>query len=542
MGASYGAEAYIELAKSWLTDCVNHHGQECYLERVPQTPSRIIYIGDDNADMRLLEVEGAMAPYAALSHCWGMAQPTKMASSTLSRGKQRLDFAMLPATFKDAVTVTRGIGLRYLWSDSICIIQDDKRDWEVESAKMGSIFEGAHVVIAASLSYNPDWSFLAPRQNKWTDVLELNYRGKDGRDCLVKAKPIETLAFQLDPVDKRAWTFQEQKLANRLLRFSASELFWYCRASSHCECDLRHPTVVGRYNSGGQYCYPVVESTPSETFRDWRLLITAYTSRQLTEKSDLLPALSGFAAYVQNTTNSEYLAGLWKDDLLMGLYWSAFYLGPDSRSPGVRLPISSLRTMDSYRAPTFSWASIEGFVSYDGTRTRKVSETDAAVLEAWCILEGANPFGEVTDGRIRLEAAMVQASVTVEDDDDTTATNFWFPVSCRGRDLTMTADLPLVECLAQTESGGYERTLKRASAKDVLLGSVIAPIFCVSLFHMEDDERMVLVVGRSSTKPGAFERLGVIRVGFCTQDRRDEERITLNEWFANAQRHVIEIV
>ena len=81
----------------------------------------------------------------------------------------------MPATFRDAVTVTRDLGLRYLWIDSLCIIQDDDQDWEAESAKMGSIFDAAHIVIGASSSPDPDQSFLDSRQTMFTDHLELNY-------------------------------------------------------------------------------------------------------------------------------------------------------------------------------------------------------------------------------------------------------------------------------------------------------------------------------------------------------------------------------
>lgn len=67
----------------------------------------------------------------------------------------------LPRNFRDAIIVTRVLGLRYLWIDSICIIQDSKDDWEEQIGKMGSIYGTAHLVIAATSSASSHSCFLA---------------------------------------------------------------------------------------------------------------------------------------------------------------------------------------------------------------------------------------------------------------------------------------------------------------------------------------------------------------------------------------------
>jgi len=48
------------------------------------------------------------------------------------------------------MAVTKSIGLKYLWIDSICIIQDDVSDWEAELDLVGAIFEHAYLTICAS--------------------------------------------------------------------------------------------------------------------------------------------------------------------------------------------------------------------------------------------------------------------------------------------------------------------------------------------------------------------------------------------------------
>ncbi len=64
-----------------------------------------------------------------------------------------IDIDDLPPTFRDAVTVVRKLGLRYLWIDSLCIIQKDLEDWQIESARMSSIFRNAYLVLGAASGY-----------------------------------------------------------------------------------------------------------------------------------------------------------------------------------------------------------------------------------------------------------------------------------------------------------------------------------------------------------------------------------------------------
>lgn len=60
----------------------------------------------------------------------------------------------MPKTFRDVVQITRELGLRYLWIDSLCIIQDDHEDRVRESARMGQVYEGPRLTIAASQAHN----------------------------------------------------------------------------------------------------------------------------------------------------------------------------------------------------------------------------------------------------------------------------------------------------------------------------------------------------------------------------------------------------
>ena len=91
-------------------------------------------------------------PYVTLSHCWGTEGVIlKTTKSNLEAFKHQLPDT-LPKTFSHAIAATRKLGVGYLWIDSLCIIQDDRGDWELESAQMHQVYQNALCNLAATSS------------------------------------------------------------------------------------------------------------------------------------------------------------------------------------------------------------------------------------------------------------------------------------------------------------------------------------------------------------------------------------------------------
>ncbi|KFA76717.1 hypothetical protein S40288_09390 [Stachybotrys chartarum IBT 40288] len=90
--------------------------------------------------------------YVTLSHCWGGVVPTKLLKTNLSDFKDHIQFDQLPKTFQDAIVVTQNLGARYLWIDSLCIIQDDEQDWQHEAAMMVDVYRNAICNLTAASS------------------------------------------------------------------------------------------------------------------------------------------------------------------------------------------------------------------------------------------------------------------------------------------------------------------------------------------------------------------------------------------------------
>ena len=93
------------------------------------------------------------ATYVALPHCWGESDkvpPYCTTQGNISDRQVKLSIAELPLTFRDAVKVTRGLKVQYLWIDSLCIMQGEGEDWKEESKRMEDVYTSAHCTIAAT--------------------------------------------------------------------------------------------------------------------------------------------------------------------------------------------------------------------------------------------------------------------------------------------------------------------------------------------------------------------------------------------------------
>jgi hypothetical protein len=215
-------------------------------------------------------------------------------------------------TFQDAISVTKALGIRYLWVDSFCIIQDDEKDWEAQASLMASIYENAYITLAAGASANDDGGFFAQSLEKHSKPHRINLHvdgisheiymrhGISHPDC---AWPVE----EVFPLMTRAWVLQERLLAKRYLCFGSQEIFWECQEDVSCSCAI----VEGPFNPRDglpkfercqtlKYQCSRLNDIPSEDVSSlWRGLVQRYTCRDLTKPTDKLYALAGLAKKFQ---------------------------------------------------------------------------------------------------------------------------------------------------------------------------------------------------------------------------------------------------
>lgn len=174
--------------------------------------------------------------YVVLSHRWGeegrKPHSFKTLTSNLQSFEGRIDFSELPQTFQDAVIVTRELGVRLLWIDSLCIIQDSERDWVAESAKMDKVFNSAYCTIAASRAGSTTEGFLGMREERTT--VEIT---KPGSVSFYVSEMIDNFRGDIEEgkLNQRGWVLQERALSRRTIYFSERQIYWECRVGVRCE-------------------------------------------------------------------------------------------------------------------------------------------------------------------------------------------------------------------------------------------------------------------------------------------------------------------
>lgn len=219
-----------------LQSCVRTH-TKCNSDKSADLPTRLLDLDafDDHPDIRLIETAGLSATYACLSHCWGQSRHLVTETASLGLRKDRIPWTSLPMTFQDAIHFVRRLGLQYLWIDSLCIIQDDTKDWEYESDAMSTIYRNAFVTIAATNSSGDS-------RGCYTSGTELDKDYEVGTHFYVREKPAHfesspsPSTFLSFPLLSRAWFYQERLLSPRVLHFGPRELVWECEESSGCQC------------------------------------------------------------------------------------------------------------------------------------------------------------------------------------------------------------------------------------------------------------------------------------------------------------------
>lgn len=384
------------------------------------------HISDFSAPLptRLVEVEAADAhehpkarlcygeslplstPYVTLSHCWGKEIFMTLTSRTVTDWMEALPTGDLPQTFRDAMVITRRLGYQYLWIDSLCIIQDSEEDWVREAGKMSEVYQHSILTISATASQKASDGCFQPRppymfRHSSTSIPTSfwSFAPRDLWDLGVESRRRLGLPC-------RAWVLQERVLSRRVLHYSSLGVFWECDKVRRSELVPDHSTCRQFAGLLQQLSTTSHETPSSEWHRHWAGLVKDYSERQLTYPDrDKLAALSGVAKAFQFQLHEEtYIAGMWsdKDDLLRMMMWSA-------------VKKSLRRTKPIYRAPSWSWASLDTPVStplssYGHDLVSFVNIKHAQTKP----LNSADPTGRVAGGFITLVGFCIPTLLTLE--------------------------------------------------------------------------------------------------------------------------------
>ncbi|KAL9069420.1 MAG: hypothetical protein Q9157_006173 [Trypethelium eluteriae] len=369
----------IGLLKSWLKKCQRYHGRSC--DEVAVSTTRL------PLNLRVIDLEHKCiisAPkncaYAAISYVWGERLMEMKMPKTLREHVQRMpsgsDYIklpkVLPRTIRDTMDLAQSLGFRYVWNDSLCIVQDDKAEQKDQMSRMDAVYNSATVTIAAGSSIHADWGLPGISSTRpYAQHME-KVKGFRLASCFPSFSTVDSGTFLT--WNTRGWTFQEKLFSGRLLLFTDHQIYFKCKNAIWREDVIleasRPSQSIRRRSSPFAWVadrrsleenkkgigYQVLDflafgqlninekQADLGLFPNYTTAITMYTQRSLTNPSDAINAIAGVLKTLQAHVG-QYHAGLPDVYFHQALLWQA-------------MPWAAPTPTDS-GYPSWSWAGWE---------------------------------------------------------------------------------------------------------------------------------------------------------------------------------------
>ncbi|KAI4643078.1 hypothetical protein J4E93_007147 [Alternaria ventricosa] len=308
----------------WMDTCMRDH-QDCSKSWHDQRskpsflPTRLLDVdtGDDDiirlVDTKTTKVKG---PYCTLSHAWGPREKPFLTTTVWNMAKHLItgiSLDELPRNFQHAIHVTRFLKVRYIWIDSLAIVQEPFGDFVKEADLMHRVYRYSHCNIVAADSKDAHGGLFKTR--KPHEILPATYQGTNA----------------LHDLGEKTWTIVPADL-------------W--------EMELLGSVIYGRawvFQVASNAMIGVNDNESSYTF--WMSAVQNYTKCELTNQGDKTIAIWSIAKLLRDFMNEQYAVGMWSEALEEQLAWRVRDTKSCKRIPELDANI-----------PSWSWASIKGAV------------------------------------------------------------------------------------------------------------------------------------------------------------------------------------
>ncbi|KAL8954431.1 MAG: hypothetical protein Q9183_007123, partial [Haloplaca sp. 2 TL-2023] len=224
--------------------------------------------------------------------------------------------------------LTDSIGMRYLWVDRLCIVQDDLEDTACQIAAMDQIYCLASLTVAAvsgdSANAGLSGSTRRPRSYR-QPIAELQ-----GIRLAHRPRSFE-VAVNESVWNQRAWTFQERVMSHRTLFVAEQRCFFSCQCRSDAFVEGLDVIENGTDRKMDGYIDlngpmgNLMPSSKSVNILTYKRLVRAYTSRRLSFPIDILNAFKGIEALLRPLFRSDFLYGLPRSEIDSQLLWQPAY-------------------------------------------------------------------------------------------------------------------------------------------------------------------------------------------------------------------------
>ena len=314
------------MLRRWKTRCEKDHGEACEVSLAATNfplacPTWLI----DTWRMCLSPGHHGDR-YIALSYVWGSSKFIQTTKETLEKFQKDQAFSStedsleIPRTIRDAMTLVGILRERYLWVDSLCIVQDDDDSKQDQLNSMCATYANACITIVAAEGEDADYGLCGIR-----GMSNSRLGNQEVFKLPNRSKVIERRRSQLEKTiwDGRAWTFQEYLFSKRRIIFEGGRVQWECMSHTWYEdfelmdSSNRHTVETSRhdyYNTALSLRWPDLES--------YAIIISRFNRRNLTYPEDALDCFSGIMSHLSHAFPFGFLSGLPELFLDIALLWT----------------------------------------------------------------------------------------------------------------------------------------------------------------------------------------------------------------------------
>ncbi|KAK4164403.1 heterokaryon incompatibility protein-domain-containing protein [Cladorrhinum sp. PSN259] len=379
----------FERISSWLRDCSDNHGA-CASNSSTHgvghsTPGwnipgiqtmRFIDVFQDCIVEKTLKCR-----YITLSYVWGNISAIRLSKSNRRRllepGSLREAWRLLPRTIQDTARLVKSIGERYLWVDSLCLIQNDPDDVKAGTSVMDLIYETSALTVVAACGRDAGHGLPGVNSGSRSVPFYLS-QVLPGLQLTIYTDLVYLL--QSSVWASRGWTLQEEILSSRVLYFVNDQVFFQCGDHLQPESCIDHHLVrklepweradrrpLANRTGGGntkmafydlweaRKNFPLAVRSSQEPY--WMFentidlylkTIIDYTSRSLTFQQDAYNAIAGTIRRFESKLRLPFISGL------PSQFFEVFIAFGAQKA--------SLRRRKGF--PSYSWAGWMGAVSF----------------------------------------------------------------------------------------------------------------------------------------------------------------------------------
>lgn len=475
-------------------------------QELPLLPDRVVWVDANSpSGIQLVEPKQERATYIALSYCWGHTDSDTYLTDmrTLHEKKKDMRYSDFPPLFQDAISCARRLGIEYIWIDRLCIIQGDDGDFKTQAPKMGAVYGNATLTIAAGSTTSENGRILVSRQSKWLpSTLDVNLVGFGSLQLRFRRRSYvlgsEARGGKYGKISTRAWTWQERLLSKRTVFYTTSALKFECHCSSVWE-------GFGPEMTGPSWSSKLENTSHSS----WRQMVEEFTSRDISRPSDRLPAITAVMERIAEGKSWSPHWGMWTDELIHSLCWKH----TPKQFTEYRM------TGPANYAPTWSWLSVEGPISYysgidDDKRAKDLNPTKYAIQ-----FRTLDPLSGTLKVAGRLFRFNLRCRITPNDlhrinpDRHKNKFNCYYEVFGHdaGQAVPIKADVPLkpltIDSTVWAVRVSYGETVPEASWEANCIGVLLVRWKLLALS---------LLLGISSRGAGIYERIGIVSCNLPT--------------------------